>query len=114
MAGNDVGRAGPGFEPADGRHEIRLATRPLFDRKHHLGRRGERVAAQTHRRRARMAGDAIDANLEPRRAVDRGDDSERQPLGLEPRSLLDMRFDESGDARAPKRARLVRDRRRRP
>ena len=105
MAGNDIGRAGPCFEPPDGRHEIRFAPRPLFDGERHLGRGGQRVAAQAHGRRARMARDAVHADLEPRCAVDRGDDAKRQPLRLEPRALLDMRLDEGGDALAPKKER---------
>src|ERR1700677_2529215 len=68
-----------------------LATRPLFDREHHLGRRGKRVATQVHRSRACMASDAVHANLEARCAVDRSDDAKRQPLRLEARTLLDMR-----------------------
>ena len=36
------------------------------------------------------------------------DDPERQPLGLQRRSLLDMRFDEGGDARPPDRPRPFR------
>ena len=77
-------------------------ARALFDREHHFGRRGQRVAAQAHRRRARVAGDAVHADLEPRRAVDRGDDAERQALRLQHRPLLDMHLDEGGDVRAPK------------
>ena len=113
MAGNDVGRARPGFETPDSRHEIRLATRALLDREHHLGRRGQRVTAQVHRRCARVAGDAVDADLEPRCAVDRGHDAKRQPLRLQARALLDMRLDEGGDALAREGTRAVRDRRRR-
>ena len=89
-------------------------TRALLDREHHLRRRGQRVAAQIHRRCARVAGDAIDDDLKPRRAVDRGDDAKRQPLRLERRALLDMRFDEGGDVGSSGATRPVRDRRRRP
>ena len=50
-----------------------------------------------------MSGDAIDPHFESRRAVDRGHDPERQPVGLQDRSLLDMRLDERGDAGPPDR-----------
>ena len=44
-----------------------------------------------------MAGDAVDRDLEPRCAVDRGHDPDRQPFGLEGRALLDMSLDEGDD-----------------
>src|SRR6185437_14016179 len=47
-------------------------------------------------------------NFKSRRAIDRGHDAKRQPLGLKPRALLDMRFDEGGDAGPAERPRPLR------
>ena len=46
--------------------------------------------------------------VEPRCAVDRGDDAKRQPLRLEAGTLLDMRLDVRGDTLAPKKRRAFR------
>ena len=97
MARNDVGRARPDFETADGRDEVGFAARARLDRQRHFGRGRQRVAAEAHRRRAGMAGYSVYADLEPGRAVDGRHDAERQTFGLQHRPLFDMRLDEGGD-----------------
>ena len=64
-----------------------------LDRQDHLGRGGERVAAQRHRHGAGVAGLALTSTVKRRCAVDRGDDADRQALGLEHRALLDVHLD---------------------
>ena len=83
-AGNDVGRAGPDFEPPDRRDEIGFAARALLRsrapfRPPRSARRGAGSWASRLRGPRRRRRD-----LEPRCAVDRGHDAKRQPLGLEP------------------------------
>ncbi len=53
-------------------------------------------------------GHAVDPDLEPRRAVDRGHDAERQAFGLQHRPLLDMDLDEGGDVVGAKSSAPVR------
>ncbi len=55
-----------------------------------FGRRRHRVLSQRHRHRARVSGHAVDLDRVAARAVDRGDDADRQILGLEHRPLLDV------------------------
>ena len=106
MARNHVGRAGPDFQTPDGRDEIGFSARARLDRQRHFGGGGQRVAAQAHRRRAGMAGHAVHPDLEPGRAVDGGNDAERQTLRLQHRPLFDMGLDEGGDIARADRTRL--------
>ena len=108
MTRNDIGRARPDFHPPDGGDEIGLSSGARLDRQRHLrsGRQG--VAAERHRRRAGVACRAVHADFEPRRAVDGGNDPDRQPFRLEDRTLFDMRLDEGGDVRRANRTGLLR------
>ena len=106
-AGDDVGGAGPDFETPDRGDQIGLAARARLDRQRHFRGGRQRVAAQIHRRRAGVPGHAVDRDLEPRRAADRGDDADRQTLGFQDRALFDMRLDEGGDIVRADRSRLL-------
>ena len=113
VARNDVGRARPDFEAPDGGDEMGLGAGARFDGERHLGGRRQGVAAEVHRRRPGVARDAVDADLEPRCAVDGGDDAERQPFSFQDRALLDMRLDEGCDICRADRCAPCPDRRRR-
>ena len=104
VAGDDVGRARPDLHAPDGRDEVGLGAGAALDHQRHLGGGGEGVAAERHRRRAGVARMPVHPDLEPRRAVDRGDDADRQAFGLQHRPLLDMDLDEGRDMVGAKRS----------
>ncbi len=74
-----------------------------LDREHALGRRRHRVLPQGHRHRAGVPGHAVDLDRVAVRAVDRGDDADRQALGLEHRPLLDVELGVGEDVLLPLR-----------
>ena len=92
-AGNHVDRAARDVQLADGGDEARLGMCDPLGGEHELrGRRGG-VAAQVHRGRPGVAGVALEDEVETALARNRRDDAERQPLGLEHRSLFDVDFE---------------------
>ena len=109
-ARDHVDRAVRDVELADRRDQPRLRAGDALGGEHELGGRGGGVAAQVHRRRAGVAGVAREGEVEAALAGDRGDDAERQALGLEHRALLDVDLEVGARRRRRRAARRARPR----
>src|SRR3954463_2898266 len=90
LARDDVDRARPCLDAADGADELGTGARYALDREHAFRGGSERVVAQVHRHGAGMPGGATQASAQAREAVDRSDHADRQSLGFQHRSLLDV------------------------
>ena len=107
-------RAVRDVELADRRHQPRLRAGHALGGEHELGRGGERVAAQVHRRRPGVRGVAGEGEVEAALAGDRRDHAERQALGVEHRALLDVDLEVGARRRVVTAARPARRRAPRP
>src|SRR5206468_864680 len=99
---NDVAAVGIGIEHATGRHgEWRMREAQTIDQFHDAGGAEQRILAPRHRRRAGVALEAGQRDLEPALPLPVCDDADIDVLVFENRPLLDVKFEKAVDRPLP-------------
>ena len=106
-AGDDVGRARPGVDAADGGDQVGVRGAEALDAHDHLGGGRQRIAAKAHRHRAGVAGEPAHRDDQADGAVDGRDGRARVALVVEHRPLLDVQLQIGGDVALLARAAAI-------